>query len=206
MWVRSYRAFDFVQYSNTNTISHVNLSYGITSDKGKCKIGWVETNSFAPRGFMHSSGNPFDWTGEMTFWNRIGFGWGSAKDQFVEGQHVSYQSILFPYWGVVALGAGVPSARRWWNVRRRTSIKNPFAPKRVTGTWVRNPRISPLVTPVILLSVGLVLGFFAVCGAIDLIMMAFGLIRPEFGLVIVTLVLGYVTRAVRRLRRRVKRQ
>jgi hypothetical protein len=209
-WVRSYRVYDQIVYAFGRPVDMTCTMYALTSSSGRCRFGWQDGNVVLADGFGHGSGPAFHWTGPPSFWNQIGFGWGSGENLWAQGKHYSYESLLIPYWALAAVFAVVPI----WQIalaRRRkkqralaaSGISNQSVSRR--GSWLDSGFAKQLVTPITVLSCALISGFCAITGILNLAMMAFRLIAPELMMAPITVLLALSTFGLWRLRRRVQR-
>jgi hypothetical protein len=204
VWVRSYHVYDHFIYLRRQPIFYRSVvMWGLTSDMGRCRFEWEEFETPIAEGFAHGTEAAFVWNGDQTFMNKLGFGWGSGQNVLIQGQNISYESVVVPFWGMAAAVLALPPAS--WVIARRRRRKQAAgaAPRR---SWVDHPQLRPLVTPLIALIFALLAGFCAVVSAIDLVIMLAGLVPPQFLFFVLPVVMSVVTVRLWRLRRRLKRR
>jgi hypothetical protein len=105
LWIRSYRANDFVFYGAARPAPRVCEQWGVVSNRGICRIGWQQGDLVVTTGWNYTRGQTFPWADRSTFWKRAGFNY-EAKNNFqFMGKHCDYRIVAFPYWIITALCA-----------------------------------------------------------------------------------------------------
>lgn len=126
LWVRSYRVNDYATYGVLRRSPQTCEVWGWVSNRGLCRIGWQDGDLVVLSGFQYKRLAPFQWNGQTTLLQRLGFQYAAVDDMRVGDRRCDYRVLLFPYWFLAAITAALPLARGVAAIRRRAVRKPPL--------------------------------------------------------------------------------
>lgn len=119
LWARSYWVAEFLNVQHPLQTSRVCEVWGVTSNRGILRVGWQDGNLVVGRGVEYKRLPTFQWGGQTTFWQRLGFAYDARENVIVPPHFYGYWAACVPHWAVASPLALMPAAWLALRLRRR---------------------------------------------------------------------------------------
>src|SRR5258705_216764 len=110
LWIRSYWINDYATYTIWSNQPGMCEIFGFSSNRGHCCWGSQLCDVPGARGFHYQHRPVFNWTGTLTFGNRLGFVYDSGKNALISGYHFTYIMMHLPHWLLFAVAGLLPAS------------------------------------------------------------------------------------------------